>query len=91
MLLTGFVVGGLARFAIPGPDPMPMWMTILFGLAGAFLGGGIGYSLGAEPGAFLGAVVAASLLIVGYRRFVQRRPITGPEARRPPWRRDQRS
>ena len=84
LLVTGLVVGLLARLAIPGPDPMPIWMTVAFGVGGAVLGGGAGYAVAAEPGAFLGSVVAASLLIVGYRRFVQRRPITGPGARRLP-------
>ena len=85
MLISGFLVG-LARFAIPGPDPMPIWMTIAFGVAGSFLGGGLGYTVGGGAGALLGAVIAASLLIVAYRRFVQRRPITGPDARRRPLR-----
>ena len=84
LLVTGLVVGLLARLATPGPDRMPIWMTVGFGLVGAVLGGGAGYGVAAEPGAFLGSVVAASLLIVGYRRFVQRRPITGPEAHRLP-------
>ena len=26
--------GALARFAVPGPDPMPMWLTIAIGLVG---------------------------------------------------------
>ena len=84
LLVSGLVVGLLARLAIPGPDPMSIWMTVGFGIAGALLGGGAGYAVAAEPGAFLASVVVASVLIVGYRRFVQRRPITGPEARRLP-------
>lgn len=84
VLLSGFVVGALARLAVPGPDPMPFWKTILFGIAGSFLGGGIGYALAAEWGALTGSVVAASILIVLHRRFVQKRPITGPGARLPP-------
>ena len=83
MLLSGLVVGGLARFAVPGPDPMPIWMTILLGLAGSFLGGGVGYALsGSTLGAFTGSVLAATILLLTYRRFVQRRPITGPGAAR---------
>ena len=87
LAVTGLVVGGLARFAVPGPDPMPIWMTILFGIGGAFLGGGIGYGAGGELGAFVGAVAVAAVLIIGYRRFVQKRPITGPGAKRMPRRR----
>jgi hypothetical protein len=32
----------------------------------------------------IGSIVASMLLLIGYRRFVQKRPITGPEAQRPP-------
>ena len=85
--LTGLVVGGLARFAVPGPDPMPIWLTILLGVAGSFLGGGLGFALAGLAGALLGSVVAATLLLILYRRFVQKRPITGPDAQLPPSRR----
>jgi uncharacterized membrane protein YeaQ/YmgE (transglycosylase-associated protein family) len=81
VLLSGFVVGLLARLAVPGPDPMPIWKTLLFGVAGSFLGGGVGYGIAAEWGAFMGSVIAATILVLVYRRFVQRRPITGPGAR----------
>ena len=84
ILLSGFVVGGFARLAVPGPDPMPVWKTIAFGVTGSFLGGGVGYGLAGGLGAFLGSVVAATLLVVVYRRFVQKRPITGPDAGAPP-------
>ena len=84
LLLNGLVIGGLARLAVPGPDPMPLWATILFGIAGAFLGGALGLSLAGWPGAILFSVVAAAILIVGYRRLVQKRPITGPRAKLPP-------
>lgn len=84
LLLNGFVIGALARLAVPGPDPMPLWATILFGIAGAFLGGALGLALAGWPGAILLSVVAAAVLIVAYRRLVQKRPITGPGAKLPP-------
>jgi membrane protein implicated in regulation of membrane protease activity len=56
------------------------------GLVGAFVGGGIGYTLAGLVGYFLGAVIVATLLIVAYRRFVQHRGITGPEAQERPTR-----
>jgi uncharacterized membrane protein YeaQ/YmgE (transglycosylase-associated protein family) len=82
--VTGLVVGTLARFALPGPDPMPIWATILLGVAGAFLGGGLGVAFAGLVGALVGSVIAATLLLLAYRRFVQKRPITGPEAQLPP-------
>ena len=39
LAFSGLIVGGLARLALPGPDPMSIWMTILIGLAGSFIGG----------------------------------------------------
>ncbi len=86
VLVSGFVVGLLARLAVPGPDPMPIWRTLAFGVAGSFLGGGVGYGIAAEWGAFMGSVIAATILVLGYRRFVQKRPITGPGARLRPGR-----
>jgi uncharacterized membrane protein YeaQ/YmgE (transglycosylase-associated protein family) len=82
--IIGLVVGALARFAVPGPDPMPIWLTIALGLAGSFLGGGIGFAMGGIYGAILVSVIVATLLLIAYRRFVQKRPITGPEAHLPP-------
>ena len=82
----GLVIGALGRLAVPGPDPMPLWTTVLLGVAGAFLGGAAGYALLGNTGTFLGAVVVAALLVIGYRRLVQRRGVTGPESRRRPTR-----
>ena len=79
ILIGGFVIGGLARLAVPGPDPMPVWMTILIGFVGSIVGGVVGQILLGRPGGFLLALVGAILLVIGYRRFVQHRPITGPE------------
>ena len=82
--ISGLFVGALARFAVPGPDPMPIWLTVALGLAGSFLGGGIGFAMGGIYGAILVSVIVATLLLIAYRRFVQKRPITGPEAHLPP-------
>ena len=47
LAVGGLVIGLLARFAVPGPDPMPLWLTIVFGAAGALVGGGLGAAGGA--------------------------------------------
>ncbi len=80
LVLGGFVVGGLARLAVPGPDPMPVWLTVAIGLVSVFVGGGVGFATAAEFGAVVGAVLCATLVVIAYRRFVQRRGITGPQA-----------
>ena len=90
-LIIAFVIGGLARWAVPGPDPMPIWMTTLFGLVGSAVGSVIAvaaFGREADSGtifsAWLLSILVASLLVIAYRRFVQHRPITGPDAHRPP-------
>jgi len=82
IMVFGFITGSLARWAVPGPDPMPIWLTVAIGLVGSAAGGGLAIGLwgkgtqGIGILAFLGSV----LLVVAYRHFVQKRPIYGPEA-----------
>jgi hypothetical protein len=82
ILFSGFVTGGLARLAIPGPDPMPVWLTIAIGLTGSIFGAVVGRAISHDNGyliSFLSFGVALAL-VAGYRRFVQKRPIFGPGA-----------
>src|SRR6195256_2896799 len=85
-LASACTPGALARFAVPGPDPMPAWLTVVIGLGGTVLGGGIVLlTVGKNPGGVGIASFAASIvLVVVYRRFVQRRPLWGPDAHRFP-------
>jgi uncharacterized membrane protein YeaQ/YmgE (transglycosylase-associated protein family) len=80
----GFIVGGLARLALPGPDPMPWYATIALGLGGSIVGGIVARILIGTGGGFVFAFLGAVLLLYLYRRFVQHRGITGPSARRLP-------
>ena len=75
LALLGFVVGGLARFALPGPDPMPWYATIGLGLSGMFVGGIIARLLIGTAGGFLFAFIGAVLLLALYRRYVQKRAV----------------
>lgn len=86
VLVVGFVTGALARLAVPGPDPMPVWLTILIGLVGAFGGGGLAYAAGARSTFVINTVGfgVAIVLVVLYRRFVQRRAVVGRDAFRFP-------
>lgn len=86
LVLAGLVVGALARLALPGPDPMPIWATVLLGIAGGLLGGWIGLEIAGTGGGLLFSVLAATVLLLAYRRLVQKRPLTGPGARRLPGR-----
>jgi uncharacterized membrane protein YeaQ/YmgE (transglycosylase-associated protein family) len=82
IVVSGFITGGLARFAIPGPDPMPVWLTIAIGLTGSIVGAVVGRAVSDGNGyvvSFLSFGVAIAL-VAAYRRFVQHRPIFGPGA-----------
>jgi uncharacterized membrane protein YeaQ/YmgE (transglycosylase-associated protein family) len=84
LILWGFVVGGLARLALPGPDPMPWYATIGLGLAGSLVGGIVARILLGTAGGLIFAVLGAILLLYLYRRYAQGRGITGPSANRLP-------
>jgi uncharacterized membrane protein YeaQ/YmgE (transglycosylase-associated protein family) len=84
ILLWGFIIGGLARLAIPGPDPMPVWMTIAIGIGGSLIGGIVTRLFFGTGVSFFFAFLGAVLLVILYRKYVQNRPIWGPGARRPP-------
>jgi uncharacterized membrane protein YeaQ/YmgE (transglycosylase-associated protein family) len=83
VIIIGFVAGGLARLALPGPDPMPWYATLGLGIGGAVVGGLIFGILFGTGGGLIAAVVGAMILLYLYRRFVEHRPLTGPGARRP--------
>src|SRR3989442_8856696 len=41
-LIIGLIVGAIARFLVPGRDPMGCFATALLGIAGSIVGGLIG-------------------------------------------------
>lgn len=69
----GLIVGLLAKLIVPGKDPGGIFITILIGIAGAFVGGyigsilGIGTVTGFNAGSILLAVGGAALLLILYR------------------------
>jgi uncharacterized membrane protein YeaQ/YmgE (transglycosylase-associated protein family) len=79
-IVFGLVVGVVARFLIPGQQPMGIIMTILLGVAGSFAGGCIaslvrGGKLPTElvPSDFLWSLLGAVLLLLGYAWLQKRR------------------
>lgn len=82
VMFFGFITGGLARLAVPGPDPMPVWLTVAIGLLGSAVGGAIAIAIWGRGTQAIGlfSFLGAVLLVVAYRRFVQKRPLTGPDA-----------
>jgi uncharacterized membrane protein YeaQ/YmgE (transglycosylase-associated protein family) len=72
LVITGLIIGALARLVIPGPNPMSIGITILIGIGGAFIGGIIGALLGLPWVVVVLLEIAAAAAIV---YFMQRRPI----------------
>ena len=88
-MLSAFITGALARFAVPGPDPMPAWLTIGIGLVGSAIGWGIVIGIEGRHTKDTGWVGTASFLcavglVVAYRVLWQKRPLWGPDAYRFP-------
>jgi uncharacterized membrane protein YeaQ/YmgE (transglycosylase-associated protein family) len=73
-ILIGLLVGVLAKWVMPGDDPGGIIVTILLGIAGAFVGGaiasaiGLGSFSGFNIGSILIAVLGAMLLLFVYRK-----------------------
>jgi uncharacterized membrane protein YeaQ/YmgE (transglycosylase-associated protein family) len=82
IMLFGFITGSLARLAVPGPDPMPVWLTVVIGLVGSAAGGGLAIAIWGRGTQGIGifSFIGAVLLVVAYRRFVQKRAVYGPDA-----------
>lgn len=65
LVVSGAIVGALARLALPGPDPMTIWQTIGVGIAGSFLSGLVmGLISGGRAGPTLFTSILGATLIV---------------------------
>ena len=76
MAIIGLIVGALAKFIMPGKDPGGIIITMLLGIAGAFVGGLIGRALGmyqtGEAAGFIMSLIGAIILLVLYRLLFKR-------------------
>ncbi len=70
-IFFGLIVGIVGKFLMPGKDPGGFFVTILIGIVGAVIGGGLGRFFGmygeGEPAGFVMAVIGAMLLLWIYR------------------------
>jgi uncharacterized membrane protein YeaQ/YmgE (transglycosylase-associated protein family) len=77
-LVIGLVVGAIAKFLMPGRDPGGCLVTILLGIAGAFVAGFLGRVIGwyepGQPAGFIASVIGAMLVLLVYRLIKGRRP-----------------
>jgi uncharacterized membrane protein YeaQ/YmgE (transglycosylase-associated protein family) len=76
-IIMGLIVGILAKWIMPGRDPGGAIVTILIGIAGAFVGGyistalGFGSVTGINFASVVIAVGGALLLLFAYRKLKQ--------------------
>jgi uncharacterized membrane protein YeaQ/YmgE (transglycosylase-associated protein family) len=76
-VVIGFLAGAVARFLVPGRDPMGCFGTILLGVVGSFVGGFLWeliqfHRLELRPIGFIGSVIGAILVLL-FRRLVSQR------------------
>ena len=70
-IIIGLLAGIVAKFLMPGRDPGGFIITILLGIAGAFVATWLGQAVGwyrvGEGAGFIGAVVGAVIILAIYR------------------------
>jgi uncharacterized membrane protein YeaQ/YmgE (transglycosylase-associated protein family) len=69
LILSGLIIGALGRLVHPGRDPMPIWLTILIGIAATLIAGIL---IGGVLGFILAVVIAAVLVALVGGRFGNR-------------------
>lgn len=77
-LVIGLLVGAIAKLLMPGKDPGGCIITILLGIAGAFVAGYLGQAFGwyqaGQPAGFIASVIGAMILLLLYRLLFRRKP-----------------
>jgi uncharacterized membrane protein YeaQ/YmgE (transglycosylase-associated protein family) len=75
-LVIGLVVGAIAKLLTPGRDPGGCIITILIGIAGAFVAGYLGRVVGwyqpGQPAGFIASIIGAMVLLLIYRMISKR-------------------
>jgi uncharacterized membrane protein YeaQ/YmgE (transglycosylase-associated protein family) len=77
-IIIGAIAGALAKLIMPGDDPGGFIVTILIGIAGAFVGGILASLVGLGGGggiiwSIIVATIGAIILLAIYRLIVGRR------------------
>lgn len=79
-LIVGLAAGGVARFVLPGKQPMGLFGTMTLGLLGSLLGGAISAAIygfnplepGFHPAGLVLSAVGAVLLLASYVTYARR-------------------
>jgi uncharacterized membrane protein YeaQ/YmgE (transglycosylase-associated protein family) len=70
-ILIGLVAGIIAKLLMPGRDPGGFIITILLGIAGAFVATYLGQAVGwygpEDEAGFIGAILGAIIILIIYR------------------------
>ena len=78
VLIIGLVVGALAKLIMPGKDPGGIFITMLLGIAGAFVGTFLGRFIGHygpdQSAGFLMSLLGAIILLGIYHLIRRSRP-----------------
>lgn len=77
LVISGLIIGVIAKLLMPGRDPGGFIITILLGIAGMFLGGFVGRALGlykpGEPAGWIVSILGALILLAAYHLMFGRR------------------
>ena len=75
-LFIGLIIGAVAKLLMPGRDPGGWIVTMLLGIAGAFVAQFIGVRMGAysegAPAGYFASVLGAVALLAVYRWYIGR-------------------
>jgi uncharacterized membrane protein YeaQ/YmgE (transglycosylase-associated protein family) len=73
-VIVGAIVGVVARFVVPGEDPMGIVGTIALGIVGAVVGGWAAGAIFEDTAGvdWIASLVAAVLLVLAWRAIVRR-------------------
>jgi uncharacterized membrane protein YeaQ/YmgE (transglycosylase-associated protein family) len=78
-LVVGLIVGAVAKLLVPGRDPGGWIVTILLGIAGAFVGTWLGRMVGhyqeGQSAGWIASIIGAVILLLLYRLIVGRRGV----------------
>lgn len=76
-IIVGLIVGAIAKLLMPGKDPGGFIITILLGIAGAFIATYLGQALGwykaGQAAGWIMSIIGAMILLLLYRVFFRRK------------------